>query len=263
MRDEPNFENMAVVLCGPRYPENIGSAARAMMNMGLARLAVVSPENPDMEKILKLATHKAAHIVKAISFHDSLKEALAPFSYVAGTTARLGGQRKEVVFPRGLAARLVSISESNQVAVVFGPEDRGLSNEEIRFCHELVTIPTAGFSSLNLAQAVMVMCYEIRMAAETKNRVAHLPTLASAHELEGMYDHLKSALLQIGFINPENPDHWMDNLRHFFHRLPLRSKETRMIRGVCRQIDWHGKKRYDDGRFERAKSKNPGQGSKD
>ncbi|VEN73721.1 tRNA (cytidine/uridine-2'-O-)-methyltransferase TrmJ [Candidatus Desulfarcum epimagneticum] len=255
MQNEPNLKNMAVVLSRPRYPENIGAAARAMMNMGVGNLSVVSPENPDMEKILKMATHKAAHIVRGISWHDSLKEALAPFGYVAGTTARLGGRRKEVVFPRELAARLVSISERNQVALVFGPEDRGLSNEDIRLCHELVTIPTAGFSSLNLAQAVMVMCYEIRMAdPDAKKRAGHAPALASVHELEGMYGHLKTALLQIGFINPENPDHWMENLRRFFHRLPLRSKETKMIRGVCRQIDWHGKKRYEDGRFERAES---------
>ena len=256
MENAVHFQNISIVLKGPRYPENIGAAARAMMNMGMTSLLVVSPENPDPEKMFKMATHKAAGIVREISFHDHLKDALAPFSYVAGATARLGGERKETLPPWGLASRLAPISHKNRIALLFGPEDTGLSNEDIRLCHALVNIPTQDFSSLNLAQAVMVICYEISVAARKKNMDHSSPRLASVHELEGMYEHLEDSLSRIDFINAQNPDHWMNNLRRFFQRLPLRAKEARIIRGICRQINWYGKKSYQDGLSEFKTKKN-------
>ena len=168
MDNRVNHGNISIVLKGPRYPENIGAAGRAMMNMGFRDLLVVSPENPDPERMFKMATHKAADIVRKISFHDHLADALAPFQYVVGATARLGGERKETLPPWALASRLIPISQNNKVALLFGPEDTGLANEDIQFCHALVNIPTEGFSSLNLAQAVMVVCYEISVAEQKK-----------------------------------------------------------------------------------------------
>ncbi|MCP4368038.1 MAG: RNA methyltransferase, partial [Deltaproteobacteria bacterium] len=133
-----------------------------------------------------------------------------------------------------------------RVAIVFGPEDRGLSNENIRLCHVLVNIPTAEFSSLNLAQAVMVICFEIFSAGRKENQ-EFVPRLANRHELDGMYDQLKDILVKISYINHENPDYWMNKLRYFFTRMQLRAREVSIIRGICRQIDWYGKKRYEDG----------------
>jgi tRNA/rRNA methyltransferase len=126
----------------------------------------------------------------------------------------------------------------NRVAVLFGPEDRGLSNEHLRYCHTIATIPTARFASLNLAQAVMIICYEIFWASRTPPEEV-FPRLADKFELEGMYDHLKGVLTKIGFIHPQNPEHWMLNIRRFLSRLPLRAREVRVIRGICRQIDWY------------------------
>jgi len=242
-----NFDNITIVLHQPRHPENIGSVARAMCNMGFSRLVVIDPPNFDRNKILKLATHAASHVVDKSSICSDLKDALSHFNYVVGATARLGGQRQVVNTPSKLAQKLVPISIENRIAILFGPEDRGLSNEDIRNCHGLVNIPTAEFSSLNLAQAVIIICYEIFTAGLEENTKS-APRLASRHELDGMYDQLKDILVRISYINPENPDYWINNLRRFFSRLQLRAKEVSIIRGICRQINWYGKKCYEDGK---------------
>jgi tRNA/rRNA methyltransferase len=132
------------------------------------------------------------------------------------------------------------------VAILFGPEDRGLSNEDLRLCHALVNIPTAEFSSLNLAQAVMVICYALRSSA-FEEKAAFTPQLANRRQLDGMYNQLRDILIRISYINPENPDYFMNNLRHFFTRMQLRAREVSIIRGICRQINWHAGKCYADG----------------
>jgi tRNA/rRNA methyltransferase len=246
MPDKLNLKNIAIVLQGTRVPENIGAAARAMLNMGIERLVLVDPQNYDLARINKMATHAASVVVEKLEVYGTLAEALADFQYVVGTTARLGGQRKVFSSPAKLAQKLMPLSDQNRIAVLFGPEDRGLSNVDIRSCHTLVNIPTAEFSSLNLAQAVMVTCYELfRFSLDKPGEFA--PRLADQHELEAMYDQLKGVLMRISFINPDNPDYFMNNLRHFFGRMQLRSKEVQIIRGICRQVNWYGKKRYEDG----------------
>jgi tRNA/rRNA methyltransferase len=241
-----NLNNIHIVLHRPRYPENIGSAARAMWNMGLRQLVVVAPQNFDMVQILKLSTHEAAHIVEQAHHHDQLPEALSGYHYVVGTTARLGKQRQVIQKPEHLAAHLIPISQQNRVAILFGPEDSGLSNEDISFCHGLLNIPTAEFSSINLAQAVMIVCYALYTSG-MKDSAPFAPRLASRRELDGMYAQLKDILVRISYINPENPDYFMNNLRRFFTRLQLRAKEVTIIRGLCRQVDWYAGKRYQDG----------------
>jgi len=240
------LDNIAIVLLHPKFPENIGSAARAACNMGIRNLVVVDPEQYNLSRIMKLATHAAWEVVENIAIHETFSDAVADFHYVVGTTARLGGQREVVLRPSVLARRLIPISKENRIAVVFGPEDRGLTNEELRLCHELVNIPTAGFSSLNLAQAVMVICYELHLASR-KQPSQFAPRLASRHELDGMYDQLKEILVRISYLNPENPDYWMHKLRQFFTRLQLRARDVSLIRGICRQVDWYAGKRYRDG----------------
>jgi tRNA/rRNA methyltransferase len=247
-----DLSHVAVVLLKPRYPENIGAAARAMHNMGIEKLSVVDPQNCDLTKILKMATHAAIDIVEQLQVFDTLKEALSPYNFVAGTTARLGKQRKGIKTPSEIAQRLVSISRNNRVALLFGPEDRGLSNEDLRHCHALVNIPTAEFSSLNLAQAVMIMCYEI-FTADREENVELTPRLATRHELDGMYDQLKDVLVRISYINPENPEYWMNRVRQFFTRMQLQAREVSIMRGICRQIDWYSQKRYNDGLKKKGK----------
>ena len=246
MKKKVNFDNISIVLKQPRYPENIGAAARAICNMGIGRLILVNPINYDITKVMKLATHAATEVVEQIEFYEELKEALLPYNYVVGTTARTGKHRQSINNPSKLAQILIPVSEDNDIAIVFGPEDRGLSNEDIRYCDVLVNIPTADFSSINLAQSVMIICYEIFNARCAENQ-DFLPRLADRHELEGMYDQLKDILVRISYINPENPDYWMNKLRRFFTRLHLQAREVSIIRGICRQINWYGRKCYNDG----------------
>ncbi|MFO8086053.1 MAG: RNA methyltransferase [Desulfobacterales bacterium] len=246
MPEKIHLENIGIILHRPRYPENIGSAARAIRNMGIGELVVVQPENYDIEKVLKLATHAARDVAEKIRVYDDLNSALSSFQYVVGTSARLGSRRQSLRTPSQLAEHLVSISQNNRIAILFGPEDRGLTNEDLWNCHLLVNIPTAEFASLNLAQAVMVVSYELfKISVEKSSGFA--PRLASHHELEGMYQQLKEVLVKISFLNPENPEYWLNNLRRFFSRLPLRAKEVKLVRGVCRQINWYGKKCYEEG----------------
>jgi tRNA/rRNA methyltransferase len=233
-----NLANIAIVLHRTHFPENIGAAARVAKNMGIKRLVVVDPRDCDLTKILKMATHNAEDIVTEMEVFDDLKKALESFQYVVGTTARTGSQRQTGRHPRRLAEDLVNISQNNQVAIVFGPEDRGLRNKELQYCDGLVTIPTAGFSSLNLAQAVMILAYEIFLAGSDEPKT-FVPRLANRDELEGMYDHLKGTLTRIGFVNPENPEYWMMSFRRFFSRIGLRAREVKLIRGICRQLDWY------------------------
>ena len=239
------LDHICVVLNEPRYPENIGAAARAMRNMGIRDLRVVAPRNYDLERVRKMATHAASDVVDALRLFDTLSEALAEVEYVVGTTARLGGQRR-VFSPTVMAEKLTAISPENRVALVFGREDRGLSNEDLRVCHELVNIPTAEFSSLNLAQAVMIMCYEC-FRASGPERKAFVPRLASRHELDGMYAQLKDILVGISYLQPDNPDYWMNHIRSYFTRLQLRASEVSIIRGLIRQVTWFAEKRYRDG----------------
>lgn len=144
--------------------------------------------------------------------------------------------------PRDMARRVVEISRTNQTALLFGPENRGLANRELKYCHALVTIPTSKeFASLNLAQAVMIMTYEIFRAAEELPE-SFAPKLATSFELEAMYEHLQEILAKIHFVNPENPEYWMRSLRRFFSRIGLQAREVKIIRGICRQIEWYGEK---------------------
>lgn len=240
-----NLDHISIVLNEPRYPENIGAAARAMRNMGIRDLRVVAPQNYDIERVRKMATHAASDVIETLRLFDTLPDALSEFGYVVGTTARLGG-RRQVLTPPVMAEKMTAISQENRVALVFGREDRGLSNEDLRLCHELVNIPTAAFSSLNLAQAVMVMCYECFKASAPEKK-AFVPRLANRHELDGMYAQLKEILVRICYLQPENPDYWMNHIRNYFTRLQLRAREVSIIRGLIRQMDWYAEKRYRDG----------------
>lgn len=248
------LENIGIVLVEPQIPENIGAAARAMFNMGIRNLSLVRPKNCELARILKTATGPSIDLIEEMEVFDRLLPAIGPYAYVVGTTARIGALRPAQTSPRRLARDLVPIAQHNRIAILFGPEDRGLSNEHLRYCHAIANVPTAGFSSLNLAQSVMIFCYEVFLASREPGVKAE-PRLANKFELEGMYDHLRDALERIGFLDPQNPEHWMTNIRRFLSRVPLRAREVRVIRGVCRQIDWYagqmetlGAKRDDGGK---------------
>lgn len=164
--------NLAVVLFRPKFSENVGSTARAMANMGCCELIVVSPQEWDEGRARALATAKGQDILDKMKVVEGLEQALAPFETVYGTTARVGGWRKGLLTPETAASRAVAELKSGaKVAVLFGPEDKGLTNDETKVCGRLVTIPTAEeASSLNLAQAVLILLYEFMKASLAKPR---------------------------------------------------------------------------------------------
>ena len=239
MTSKITLENVGIILVQPQIPENIGAVARAMHNMGLHRLVLVDPKNCDRDRMSKTATGSSTRVLDSMDIYKNLREALSPFQYLVGTTARIGVSRPALTRPRSLARKLIPISQNNLVGILFGPEDRGLSNDQLRFCHTIATVPTASFSSLNLAQAVVIFCYELLLATDRAQKETSVPRLANSFELEGMYDHLREMLSKIGFLDPQNPEHWLLNIRRFLSRVPLRAREVRIIRGVCRQMDWY------------------------
>lgn len=238
--DTSLLDHVAIVLVQPKFAENIGAAARVAWNMGINRLILVRDTLPDYETMAKMATHKAVHLIDNMEVHLALKDALAPFNIVVGTTARRGRQRILEKTPRTIVEELVQQIAGNQVAFIFGPENCGLTNDELKYCHMTSAIPTADFSSLNLAQAVAIHCYELHYGLiHLQKDMKPVPQYASSFELEGMYDHIEEALLKINFLQEKSQTFWMNNIRQFLGRVRLSSKDTNIIRGICRQFLWH------------------------
>ncbi len=243
------LSRVAIVLVAPKYPENVGAAARVAMNMGIARLIVVSDELPDRPRMAKMATHNASHLIDNLEHHQQLATALAPFACVVGTTARQGRQRRAVVEPAAMVTTVLPLLQNNQVALVFGPEDRGLTNQDLNLCTLFTTIPTLDFASLNLAQAVAIVTYELasglRRHLEGPDADPWAPKQATSRELEEMYAHVGEMLCTVGFLREQDQDdgYWMRAVRQFLGRLGLRSREVRNIRGFCRQFLWYDRQR--------------------
>jgi tRNA/rRNA methyltransferase len=170
-------------------------------------------------------------------------EAAAPFHCIVGTTARQGRRRLQDQTPREVMAEIVPMLAGNRIGLMFGPEDSGLSNEDLDFCQFASTIPTAGFSSLNLAQAVAIHCYELYTAVHP-HPFAGVPKsdLANSFDMEGMYEHVEEALGEINFLRDTNRIYWMRNIRQFLGRVKLKKKEASLIRGICRRFLWHSRR---------------------
>jgi tRNA/rRNA methyltransferase len=231
---------IAFVLCRPIQSGNIGSVARALKNMGFTDLRLVAPVASARDRA---ATSMAVHggdVLTASTIYRELASALADRTLTVGTTCRPGLYRSGVVSLRGAASELVSASAANRIGIVFGPEDHGLTNDELSACQRLVTIPTADeYRSLNLAQAVMLVAYELRMAASAKvANPAPAPQRATAREVEAMLARMSNALVEIGFLPAENPSHIMFALREIFGRSGLTPRELDILNGIARQIKW-------------------------
>jgi len=230
------LENLAVVLVNPMYSENIGAAARACANFGVPNLIVVNPESLDEEKMKAMATKAGIPIIKSMQVFPDLESALKDFRYVVGTTARLGRRRMVYHTPKEIAPYLCELSVNNRIAILFGNERFGLSNEDLGLCDKVVTIPTTEHASLNVAQAVVIILYEIFQHAGEP--VFPKPQLATQHELSIMYKIIEATLATIDYIPHENQVLWLTNIRRFLSRLELTSKEVKIIQGFCRQLLW-------------------------
>ena len=232
--------NLRIVLVRPKYSGNIGATARAMRNCGITELHLVNPDPIQRDAADALAVH-AKDVLETMQIHSSLRAAVSPCGLVVGTTCRAGLYREGAGTLEARAAEIVTSLKSNRVALVFGPEDSGLSNEDLRCCHTLLTIPTdPTFASLNVAQAVLLCCYAV--FCEARQTVdGGPPVFASSERQELMYEKLKAALLQVGFLPQDNPEHIMLALRRLFGRAGLEDRDVRILLGIAHQIEWYAK----------------------
>jgi tRNA/rRNA methyltransferase len=242
-------QNIAIVLIRPQFAGNIGSVCRAMKNMGLSRLILVAPEQDPLSPEGRMMAVSAIDLLEKAEIYSSQEEALASFRWIAGTSARKGRNRGPFISPREISPEIIGHAGSVPVALLFGPEDRGLTNEELAPCQALIAIPThPRLSSLNLAQAVMLVCYELYMAglagkaAESPFPLGPFPKPAEFQRIEGMYAHLEEMLLRIGFLDPKNPKRIMHTLRRIFGRAVLSDRDVAVMRGIFRQLDWYAGK---------------------
>ncbi|WP_051305789.1 RNA methyltransferase [Desulfogranum mediterraneum] len=229
----------AIILVHPKYPENIGASARIAYNFGISELIVVSDRPPDQERMLKMATHKAAHLIHNMRLCATTAEAAQPFHCIVATTARQGRHRPQELSPRQVMTEVAPLAGQQHLALMFGPENTGLTNEDVDLCQYSSTIPTDDFSSLNLAQAVAIHCYELYTASPQRLTADRTQEYANSFDLEGMYEHIEEALTRVTFLHETNRIYWMRNIRQFLSRIRLRKKEASMIRGICRKFLWH------------------------
>lgn len=231
------FDHISVVLVDTVQPGNIGSAARAMANMGLSRLKLVNPRGVLSSECLKMAG-KAVEIVTEAKVFSSLEEALDDENVVIGTTSsRDRAARQRLYSPREIAPLVLEYGTSQQVALVFGSEKRGLTDDHLARCQYLVTIPAHPVQPvLNLAQAVMVLAYEIYSCREPD--VIPTVALASQQSREEMFAQLERTLLRIGFLSASNPGHIMNSIRRFLGKADLTPRDLQIVRGILSQIEW-------------------------
>ena len=231
--------SIRIVLVGTTHPGNIGAVARAMKNMGISDLALVNPKYFPHDEATARASG-AADVLERAMVVDTLAEALTDCVYVAGASARSRTINWPCMGPRDCAERMIQESGHGKVAAVFGPEKTGLHNDDLDLCHTLLTIPTdPGFSSLNLAMAVQVLTYELRVASmldEGPVFDVEAPP-ATSDEMEHFYEHLEKTLTDIEFLDPDNPLQLMRRMRRLFIRARPDKNEVNFLRGVLTAVD--------------------------
>lgn len=234
---ESALERIDVVLCRPRHGGNIGSAARAVKNMGLGGLCLVAAEETAVPEARMLAA-SAFDVLESARSSDSLGELLEGRDIILGTSRRLKSARIRIMTSREAARHLTENMGQGRAAIVFGPEDSGLTSEELSLCHGIVSIPAdQRYPSLNLAQAVMILAYDIRMA------MGELPSVRSfgapsIKETEQMFQQLTSVLDKSGFTIRNPKDKVLLHMKEILSRGVRTSQDARIVRGLFRRIAW-------------------------
>ena len=234
------LNKIRIILVEPSHPGNIGAAARALKNMGLERLYLVKPEFfPHKQAYYRCS--RADEILDNAIVTETVDEALVGCGLVIGTSARQRVFPQPMLDPRQMAAKVMAEPDDVEIAILFGTEHSGLDNPTLQKCHFHVFIPSVtGFSSLNLAAAVQVICYEIRMAFLSLLNEPMLPTqkinLATIDELEGLYQHIESTMIAAKFLNPKSPRTMMARLRRLFSRARVDKDDLNLLRGMVAAI---------------------------
>jgi tRNA/rRNA methyltransferase len=237
-----SLQRCRVVLVRPEVAGNIGATARVMHNFGLTELVLVAPAGDLLAEESRKRSTQGEFILHQARVVPTLDDALADCVLVAGTSARVGGpfRRQSVGGPAELMPLLVDAVACGPVALVFGPEPSGLSNEEVTRCHHLIHIPTDDYPALNLAHAVAICLYELRRTwlsmAQTNDVPAAVVPFA---EQERMFAHLRTALEEVHFLYGTNADTLMHALRHLIGRAQPTPMEVDVLFGLARQLRWY------------------------
>ncbi len=232
------IEDTIIILVEPQSPGNIGMTCRAMKNMGFTRLRIVKGCDRFDSEALKFAVAARDLLESALVFPD-LASAISDCTLTVGTTRRHGKYRQEIFSPAEVSGRFrEQVTPDCRGAIVFGREDSGLTTEELSLCRWHATIPTSGeYASLNLAQSVLLFCYELGKASEAVGG-GRQQDLARSDEMELLFGHFNETLNKIGFLNEQNPEHIMRSLRRIFFRANLDCREVTVLRGMLTQIAW-------------------------
>jgi len=235
-----SMDNIRFVLVGTTHPGNIGAAARAMKTMGLSNLHLVSPKiYPSAEATARASG--ADDILHKAQVHDSLDDALVGCHYAFAMSARLRHLPVPVVNPRQAVEQLEKFDDNTHIAIVFGREHSGLSNDELDRCQYLVNIPAnPDYSSLNLAAAVQVLAYELKMSFQPNidfGRVGEEREAITNDDLSHLYDHFERSLTTIGFLDKENPRFLMRRIKRLFNRADLDRNELQIMHGILRAAE--------------------------
>jgi tRNA (cytidine32/uridine32-2'-O)-methyltransferase len=234
------LDNISIVMVGTTHPGNIGAAARAMHNMCIANLVLVNPQCP-VGEIAYARASGANVILDKLRKTESLQEAIQDCSLVIAASARVRSLPWPELTPDLMARKMADLDGESGVALVFGREHSGLTNEELQLCHYMVNIPTnPDFSSLNVASAVQVLCYEIfKMGSDQVE--ARQPSVqdsaSSSQDLEGYFQHLQQVLTTTGFLDTENPGLLMQRLRRLYHRFEMSKTEVNILRGILSSVE--------------------------
>lgn len=232
------MSEITIILVEPSHPGNIGGVARAMKNMGLSALTLVSPLRfPDMEATIRASG--ADDLLEKARIVPTLSAAITESHVVFGTSARDRRVAQPVLSPRETADK-ISLEEGKNCAIVFGRESSGLTNEELALCHYHVHIPTVSdFSSLNLAAAVQVIAYELFISSGVFSERAipeDVESPATAGELNGFIENLRNIMIDVEFLNPKQPKKLMQRLQRLFHRAELSTTEIHILRGFLSAV---------------------------
>jgi tRNA/rRNA methyltransferase len=229
---------VSIVLVEPQNPGNIGMVCRAMKNMGLHELRLVNPCDRFHPEALKFAV-SARDLLEGAVLFSSLSDALADSPLSVGTTRRHGKYRPEIYSPEAITRKILPELGHFRAAFVFGREDNGLTTDELSLCRWHATIASSmEYGSLNLAQSVLIFCYELFKGTAVVAPTTGPRELAGVEESEELFRHMELSLIRIGYLNPQNPAHIMRTFRRLFARADLDSREVAVLRGMMSQIDW-------------------------
>jgi len=231
-----NLANIAVILVEPIYGGNVGACARAMANMGLNELILVRPGDVFTKEAAWMAT-SAYQLVDRAKIYERLQDAVSNSQITVGTTRRFGRFRKPDMTPRKMAEILGPLTQNNRMALIFGSEDKGLSTEDLMLCQHIVSIPSSEkYPSLNLAQSVMVLCYELFLEAALQD-TSDARKLASSESLEKFFELLAFLLERIGTFTKRSPKSMMYLLRKIFMRAALDERDVRILIGIFKDFN--------------------------